>query len=298
SLREVSACFDTKLFTTSHLVRMPFVEHIEFDSDTASESAKRILTTAIGEFRERTATQNKRKGVLPGALDVVGGAEKPIEKLAGFSQYSVKPLVGALGSAIKSGEICGIAGLVGCANLVQDVSLHAKLAEKLVQKDVLILATGCSAFLLAREGLASKGAVERCGSGLRKFCTARSIPPVLIMGSCVNNSRIFQSVLALCGTYHILQRDAPVVLSAPTWLSEKSLAIATFALSQGLVLHLGFPPPVTGSDTFVVALGEALKGTGGHLIIEADPGKASELMVSSMEERKSRIWGGSQPIRK
>ena len=62
------------------------------------------------------------------------------------------------------------------------------------------------------------------------MCEAVGIPPVLHMGSCVDNSRILQAatnVLLEGGLGNDLS-DLPVAGAAPEWMSEKAVAIGHY----------------------------------------------------------------------
>ena len=63
--------------------------------------------------------------------------------------------------------------------------------EELLKQDVLVVETGCGAIASAKLGLLlGEAGLEKVGPGLREICETVGIPPVLHMGSCVDNSRI------------------------------------------------------------------------------------------------------------
>ena len=71
------------------------------------------------------------------------------------------------------------------------------------------------------------------------------IPPVLHMGSCVDNSRIL-IVLTAMATEGGLGDDIatmPAVGVAPEWMSEKAVAIAVYAGRLRRIRHDGRPQP-------------------------------------------------------
>jgi ferredoxin len=76
------------------------------------------------------------------------------------------------------------------ARMAQD-SHHLALVRSLLAQDVLVVQTGCSAIACAKAGLLRpEAALEYAGPGLQEVCAAVGIPPVLHVGSCVDNSRI------------------------------------------------------------------------------------------------------------
>ena len=65
-----------------------------------------------------------------------------------------------------------------------------ELVKELIRNDVLVLQTGCSQVALAKAGLTVPGAAALAGPGLAEVCETVGMPPVLGLGSCVDNSRI------------------------------------------------------------------------------------------------------------
>jgi carbon-monoxide dehydrogenase catalytic subunit len=96
-----------------------------------------------------------------------------------------------------------------------------------------------------------EAAMEYAGPGLREVCETVGIPPVLHMGSCVDNSRIL-TVLSQMATEGGLGHDIadiPAVGMAPEWMSEKALSIATYCVASGAYVILGGSDgPVSGSE--------------------------------------------------
>ncbi len=70
------------------------------------------------------------------------------------------------------------------------------------------------------------------------------------MGSCVDNTRIL-TVLSQMATEGGLGddiSDIPAVALAPEWMSEKAMAIATYAAASGAYVIMGVHNPVEGSE--------------------------------------------------
>ncbi len=70
------------------------------------------------------------------------------------------------------------------------------MVKELIKNDVLVVQTGCSALNCAKAGLLQpEAAAKYAGKGLQEVCEAVGIPPVLHLGSCVDNTRI---LIACC----------------------------------------------------------------------------------------------------
>jgi carbon-monoxide dehydrogenase catalytic subunit len=95
-----------------------------------------------------------------------------------------------LNDNIINGRIRGVAGVVGCTNpRIKQDWVHVELVKELIKNDVLVLQTGCSQIALAKAGLCTPEAAV-WPAGLKEVCETVGMPPVLGMGSCVDNSRI------------------------------------------------------------------------------------------------------------
>jgi carbon-monoxide dehydrogenase catalytic subunit len=165
-----------------------------------------------------------------------------------------------LNDAIMSGRIRGVVANVGCNNprTTQDAS-HDYLVREFLKNDVLVVETGCGAIASGKFGfLLGEAALESAGPGLREVCEATGMPPVLHMGSCVDNSRIL-TVLTQVVQEGGLGEDiseVPAVGIAPEWMSEKALAIASYCAGSGAYVILGIHNPVAGSEEVTRILSE------------------------------------------
>jgi len=82
----------------------------------------------------------------------------------------------------------------------------------------------------------------------------------------------------------------PVVASAPEPVTEKAVAIGTWALAAGLPTHLGAVPPVLGSKVVTNVLTSATKDLfGGYFIVETDPMQAAQKLLAVMGERRKGL---------
>jgi anaerobic carbon-monoxide dehydrogenase catalytic subunit len=239
----LAANFHTKIITTSPKVKIKGATHIEFDEHKALTTAKLILKAAIDNFANRGETRipNFRSDLIPGFSH-----EYINYMLGGSYRASFRPL----NDAIMSGRIRGVAAIVGCNNprSKQDY-LHNHVTKELLKQDVLIVQTGCGAIAAAKEGLLlGEAGLDKVGPGLREVCETVGIPPVLHMGSCVDNTRIL-TVLTQMVAEGGLGDDidqVPAVGLAPEWMSEKALSIGTYCVASGAYVIFGGSSPVSG----------------------------------------------------
>ena len=235
--------FHTKVITTSKKVKIKGATHIEFDEHKAMTIAKQILKEAIDNYKNRGKTQipNSRTDLVPGFSH-----EYINYMLGGSYRSSFRPL----NDAIMSGRIRGVAAVVGCNNpRSQHDHLHTYVTQELLKQDVLIVETGCGAIACAKLGLMlGEAGLDQVGPGLQEVCEAIGIPPVLHMGSCVDNSRIL-TVLTQVVEEGGLGDDidqVPAVGLAPEWMSEKALSIGTYCVASGAYVIFGGSSPVSG----------------------------------------------------
>lgn len=243
ALVDLAANFHTKIITTSPKVKLKGSTHIEFNEHQALTIAKNILKVAVDNFKNRGSTHipQVREDLIPGFSH-----EYINYMLGGTYRASFRPL----NDAIMSGRIRGVAAIVGCNNprSKQDY-LHTYVTQELLKQDVLIVETGCGAIAAAKLGLLlGEAGLEKVGDGLREVCETVGIPPVLHMGSCVDNTRIL-TVLTQMVEEGGLGDDIdqiPAVGLAPEWMSEKALAIAAYCVASGAYVIFGGSSPVSG----------------------------------------------------
>jgi len=228
--------FHTLLITTSPKAKLADCMHIEFEEHHALATAQEIVTRAIDNYPNRGKTFIPKEIQSP----LVGGFshEYLTYMQGGLHRASFRPL----NDAIVAGRIRGAAGVVGCNNarVTQDEPM-IKIIKALIANDVLVVTTGCTAHASGKYGLLLPEYMESAGKGLREVCEAIGIPPVLNLGSCVDNSRIL-TVLTQCATEGGLGEDIsdlPAVGLAPEWMSEKALAIGTYFAASGAHVLFG-----------------------------------------------------------
>ncbi len=243
ALVDLASNFHTQIITTSPKVRIKGAVHIEFDEHKALTIAKNILRTAIDNYKNRGKTHipQVREDLIPGFSH-----EYINYMLGGSYRASFRPL----NDAIMSGRIRGVAAIVGCNNprSRQDY-LHTYVTQELLKQDVLIVETGCGAIASAKLGLLlGEAGLDKVGPGLREICETVGIPPVLHMGSCVDNTRIL-TVLTQMVEEGGLGDDIdqiPAVGLAPEWMSEKALSIAAYCVASGAYVIFGGSSPISG----------------------------------------------------
>jgi len=235
--------FHTKIITTSSKVRITGAMHVQFEEHRALTIAKDILKLAIDNYKNRGETQipDVREDLIPGFSH-----EYVNYMLGGSYRASFRPL----NDAIMAGRIRGVAGIVGCNNpRSRHDFMHTYVTEALLKQDVLVAETGCGAIASAKRGfLLGEAGLDQVGPGLREVCETIGIPPVLHMGSCVDNSRIL-TVLTQMAQEGGLGDDIdqiPAVGLAPEWMSEKALSIATYFVASGAYVIFAGANPVSG----------------------------------------------------
>jgi carbon-monoxide dehydrogenase catalytic subunit len=286
--------FHTKVITTSPKVKIKGATHIEFDEHKALTIAKTILKEAIDNYKNRGKTQipSDREDLIPGFSH-----EYINYMLGGSYRSSFRPL----NDAIMSGRIRGVAAIVGCNNpRTKQDWLHTYVTEKLLKEDVLVVETGCGAIASAKLGfLLGEAGLDRVGPGLQEICEAVGIPPVLHMGSCVDNTRIL-TVLTQMVEEGGLGDDIdqiPAVGLAPEWMSEKALAIATYCVASGAYVIFGGASPVGGmpdrvsdSDLVLRYISEGWEEIyGGKLEFIPDPDEMIEATLAHIDKKRADL---------
>ena len=283
-LAPVADHYHTELITTSAKAKIEGATHIEFDERRALEIAKEIIRRAIDRFPERgdVSIPDLHNPMVPGfSHEYIDYA------LGGLYRGSLRPL----NDAIMAGRIRGVVANIGCNNTrVCHDFLHNYVVTEFLKNDVLVVETGCGAIASAKLGyMTPETAMKVAGPGLREVCETVGIPPVLHMGSCVDNSRIL-TVLSQMATEGGLGEDIadiPAVGMAPEWMSEKALSIATYCVASGAYVIMGARNPIAGSETVQQILSEGWESkVGGKLEFvtdESDECACEEIVRRSLE---------------
>lgn len=261
-------------------------EMMEFDFSKREEQSEEIIRKIVAAYQER-------RGKVALNLLPEHGNENT---LTGVSEGSLKKFLGGkwkpLIDLIVSGEIKGIAGVVGCSNLTaggHDV-LTVELTKELIARDIIVLTAGCSSGGIENCGLMTPEAAALAGPKLRAVCESLGIPPVLNFGPCLAIGRLEIVATEIAEELGVDLPQLPLVLSAAQWLEEQALADGAFGLALGLPLHLGLPPFVTGSKVAVQVLTEDMKElTGGQVIINPDAKDSADILENIILEKRSAL---------
>lgn len=280
SLGTVAACYHTQMISTSDKAKFPGMEHKEFHPDNAEAMAVDLVKAAIENFTRR------------------GQVYIPVEPTPAVGGFSVESILEALGGtpdplldAIKAGKIRGAVGIVGCNNpkIKQDYG-HVTLTRRLIENDILVVDTGYVSVANAKAGFKVAEAADLAGPGLKEICGALGIPPVLHLGSCVDNVRILVLASALADALGTDISDLPLAGAAPEWYSEKAATIGCYFVASGVYTVLGPMPPVTGSMNIVGLLTQGLDDVvGATFAVEPDPEKAAVLIRRHIEAKRGNL---------
>jgi carbon-monoxide dehydrogenase catalytic subunit len=289
ALVPVAEQYHTELITTSRKAKITGARHMEFDEHRALEIAKEIVKVGIDNFPKRGETE---KVYIPNvsAPLVAGFSHEYLRYMqGGYYRGSFRPL----NDAIMTGRIRGVAGVVGCNNprTPHDYT-HNYVVQELIKNDVLVVQTGCSAISVAKLGLLGPEALEKCGPGLREVCEAIGIPPVLHLGSCVDNTRILTvaSQMATEGGLGEDIGDLPAVGLAPEWMSEKALSIGTYFVASGVYVIFGTKNPVSGSEEIQRLISEGWDAkVGGKLEFILEPEQMVAKTLEHIDKKRAEL---------
>ena len=295
ALGPLSKCFHTKFITTSPICRMPDSEFIQFSAENAGDNAKAIVKMAIENFKNRkpelvnipNQVQKTRVGYSVEAIIKVldGVANSQVDEFG-----TTKPLL----ECVTSGVLRGAVAMVGCNNpKVRPDTAHIELMKKLLENDIIVIVSGCSAQAAAKAGLMDPvQAKEYCGAGLKRVCELANIPPVLHMGSCVDISRMMILAAELAKDSGLKISQLPVVGCAPEWMSEKAVSIGNYVVATGIETFLGVDPYSKGSDEVT----RLLQGEDGvkewveaRFVVETDIDKLGDKMIECIEAKRAAL---------
>jgi len=290
NIANVADCFHTKVITTNPKARIAsgHTIHIEFDEHTAFEDAKKIVRVAVENFPNR-----QKEVIIPRySSDLIAGFsyEAINYHLGGTFRGSYTPL----NDNIINGRIRGIGGVVGCNNArTKHNEGHITVVKELIKNDVIVLTTGCNAIACAEAGLLTpESAKVHCGPGLAEVCETVGIPPVLHMGSCVDNSRILMAateVVKAGGLGNDIS-DLPAAGSAPEWMSEKAISIGHYFVTSGVYTVFGVTMPLSGAPVFENYLYKELEGIyGGMWDCEPDPYEHAKKMIAHIDKKRKAL---------
>lgn len=286
-LKRIADCYDTPFITTNYRAKIEGATHIQLDEHEPLKCTDEIIIKAITRYKTRKKPieipRNKTRGVHGFSYEYIN------YMLGGSFRGSYTPL----NENIINGRIRGVAGVVGCTNprSKQDYS-HVELVKELIKNDVLVLQTGCSQMALAKAGLTGPGAAALAGPGLAEVCETVGMPPVLGLGSCVDNSRILiaASEMVKVGGLGDSIADLPAAGCAPEWMSEKAIAIGHYFVASGVYVVFGHTFPMTRETQFEKHLFEDLEGMGfGKWAFADDPKEMARMMIAHIDKKRSEL---------
>jgi carbon-monoxide dehydrogenase catalytic subunit len=278
--------YHTDVVTTSTKARIEGARHIQFDEQYAYDCAKRIVRTAIDNYPNRGKThipQISEELVAGFSHEYIGYMQ------GGLHRSSFRPL----NDAVIAGRIRGLAAVVGCNNarVPQDDATN-KIVGELIKNDVLVVVTGCSATAAAKDGYLRPEFMAQAGAGLREVCEAIGIPPVVHVGSCVDNSRIL-TILTQVATEGGLGEDIPDIPAVgvcPEYMSEKAVCIGTYCAASGAHVLFGVHNPVAGSPEVIKLMTEGWeKKTGGWLEWEPDTDQLIAKALGHIDAKRATL---------
>ncbi|MFZ0447808.1 MAG: anaerobic carbon-monoxide dehydrogenase catalytic subunit [Desulfatiglandaceae bacterium] len=286
-LSAVADCYGTRFFTTNPRCHIEGAEHIELDEHKPRECTDAIVEMAIVRFKNRK---------LPIEIP-----KKKTTAVMGFSHEYVKYMLGGtfrssytpLNDNIINGRIRGVAGVVGCTNpRVKQDWVHVELVKELIRNDVLVLQTGCSQISLGKAGLCTPEAAHLAGAGLREVCETVGMPPVLGLGSCVDNSRILiaASEMVRVGGLGDSIADLPAAGAAPEWMSEKAISIGQYFVASGVYTVFGVTFPIIEETKFHKLLFDGLEEMGfGKWGFTVDPYEMARMMIEHIDKKRQAL---------
>ena len=286
-LAKVAQCYGSKLFTTNSRCHIEGADHIEFDDHRPRECTDNIVKLAIERFKNR-----KFPVEIPHitTMGIHGFSHEYINyMLGGTFRSSYSPL----NQNIINGRIRGVAGVVGCTNpRVRHDWVHVEMVKELIKNDVLVVQTGCSQIALAKAGLYKPEAAHLAGKGLSEVCETVGMPPVLGMGSCVDNSRILTALAEMVkvGGLGDSIAELPVAGAAPEWMSEKAISIGHYFVASGVYTVFGVTFPIVEETKFHKLLFDGLEELGfGKWGFTADPYQMANMMIAHIDKKRKAL---------
>jgi carbon-monoxide dehydrogenase catalytic subunit len=287
-LVKVADCYKTPLITTNYRCRIDGANHILFHENTPRECTDECVIKAISRFKNRSLPIE-----IPNIRNI---------GIHGFSHEYVNYMLGGtfrasytpLNDNIINGRIRGVAGVVGCTNpRVKQDFVHVELVKELIKNDVLVVQTGCSQISLAKNGLLTPEAAHLAGPGLSEVCETVGMPPVLGLGSCVDNSRILIACAEMVKTGGLGNSiaDLPVAGAAPEYMSEKAISIGQYFVASGVFTIFGVTFPIVQNTKFYDLLFKRFEEEWGmgRWGFAADPYDMAKQMIAHIDKKRKAL---------
>jgi len=296
-LAALVAHYHTKLITTSEKARMEGVEHVQMDEARAMDVGRDIVRKAIDAYK------NRRGNVyIP---------DETSDAIVGFSHETINTMLGGrfrasyrpLNDNIINGRIRGVAGVVGCTNpKVRHDWGHTGLIRELIRRDILVVTTGCAQIACGKQNLMTPEAASEAGPGLREVCETVGMPPVLAVGSCVDNSRILVACAEMVreGGLGESIADLPVAGACLEHITEKAISIGQYFVASGLLVVFAEQlfPVWSESKVARYLFDEIQQDVGGRWAVQDDPVEAAKLMAAHIEAKRDALGINAERERK
>jgi carbon-monoxide dehydrogenase catalytic subunit len=118
------------------------------------------------------------------------------------------------------------------------------------------------------------------------------MPPVLGLGSCVDNSRILIACAEMVKTGGLGESiaDLPVAGAAPEWMSEKAISIGQYVVASGVYTVFGVTFPTIAETKFHKLLFDGLEKQGlGKWGFAKDPIEMAHLMIDHIDKKREAL---------
>lgn len=276
---EIAKNYHTKIVMVDPIAKLPGAIYMPMTPGNASDVARKIVELAIENYKNRKT----EKVYTPTYVSefMTNPTFNGLKKAFGGS-------LGPIAEAIRIGDIKGVVVLHHCTNpKVKHNNSHYIIAKTLIENDVLVFSMGCSMMAMALTGLARPEALKQAGNGLKKVLAVHNLPPVIVLGPCVENTRLLLTLYEIDKELGIPFAKAPFAASAPEWMNGKAFSAALYFLAHGMLSHVGTVPQILAAPEIEKYLTtDIVKIIGGRLLIEPDPETAAEQILKELESRK------------
>jgi len=141
-------------------------------------------------------------------------------------------------------------------------------------------------------GLLAPEAAELAGPGLREVLEAIGCPPVLHVGSCVDNSRILIAATEMVHTGGLGNDiyELPTVGCAPQWMSEKAISIGMYFVTSGIQVVFGPNfPTIKSKKTTHFLFYEIEKYFGGSWRVASTSNEFANIMIDRINQKRKAL---------
>lgn len=218
TVTEAARSAKTAIVTANKISHIPDATSLNKNSTMLEELAKSIVRHALSSFEDRRTI----KPLLP---------DTSVTAQVGFCKDSIDHYYGCMdimASGLIEGKILGIVNLFGDAPATEEEAIEfSAFTETLLKNNILLFASGKTAFTTARNGLCASNAREKCGRLLNQFLSP-SMPPVWHFGEATDNVQQLATLREIAKYAGHKIKDLPLA-SVTSNLSAKDSG-STFAL--------------------------------------------------------------------